>query len=135
MEKRICSRAIITEADSIVVLFRRKVKADGYISEYYSLPGGGLEPNETLEENIIREIKEEYSIDIQVLEYLGKEEDDTSITHLFHCKRVGGTYKLGGPEAERNSDNNYYEIKYLKISEIDKSNISYKNVIKKALKY
>lgn len=64
-------------------MFRRKKKEDGSYQEYYAIPGGGLEENETLKENVIREIKEELNIDIEILGYLGHKEDYTSITYFF----------------------------------------------------
>ena len=62
MLKRISSRAIIIEGNSLYTIFRKKIKDDGSIKEYYVLLGGGKEANETLEENVIREIKEEFSV-------------------------------------------------------------------------
>ena len=49
MEKRISSRAIIIEDGKLLTMFRRKTKKDGSVKEYYVIPGGGLEENETLE--------------------------------------------------------------------------------------
>jgi 8-oxo-dGTP pyrophosphatase MutT (NUDIX family) len=135
MDKRISSRAIIIEDNSIIVLFRRRIKEDGSISEYYAIPGGGLEDSETLEENVKREIKEELSIDIDILGYLGKEDNDFGITHFFHCKKSSGIPALSGPELDRNSENNYYEIKYLKLSEISNVNIMYTDIIEKAINH
>lgn len=132
MGKRISSRAIIIEDDKVLLMYRRKLKEDGILREYYAIPGGGKEENETLHENVIREIKEEFSIDVEVLGYLGKEEDDTSITHFFHCKKINGEPKLGGLELERNNPNNYYEIRYVDLKEINNINISYQNIIEKA---
>ena len=75
MNKRISSRAIIIENNKLLTFFRRKNK-DGKIKEYYSLPGGGQEKGETLEENVIRELKEEFNVDIKIIDYLGKKESD-----------------------------------------------------------
>lgn len=67
--KRISSRAIIIEDNKLLVMFRRKIK-NGIKKEYYVIPGGGLEEGETLEQNVIREIKEEFNIDIKVIKKL-----------------------------------------------------------------
>ena len=56
MEKRVSARAIIIEDGKLLTMFRRKKKEDGSYQEYYAIPGGGLEENETLK-NVIREIK------------------------------------------------------------------------------
>jgi ADP-ribose pyrophosphatase YjhB (NUDIX family) len=133
MNKRISCRAIIIEDDSIILLFRRK-KIGSEMKEYYSLPGGGVEEGETLEESIIREIKEELSIDIKIIKYLGQREDDSSIQHFFCCKKINGIPKLGGPEVERCCEENYYEIRYIKLTDIENTDVFYKDLIKEAIK-
>ena len=68
---RISSRAIIIKDGKLLAMFRRKIK-DGKVKEYFAIPGGGLEENETLEENVVRELKEEMNVDIKVLGYLAE---------------------------------------------------------------
>lgn len=130
MEKRVSSRAIIIEDNKLLAMFRRKIKNDGSVKEYYVIPGGGLEENETLEENVIRELKEEFSVDIEVIKLLGTEEYDDTIANYFLCKIVNGTPKLGGEELERMTKENYYEIKYIDLKEIDCYDINAKDIIK-----
>ena len=48
MEKRVSSRAIIIDDNKLLTMFRRKIKSDGTVKEYYVIPGGGLEEGETL---------------------------------------------------------------------------------------
>ena len=129
MEKRVSSRAIIIEDNKLLAMFRRKIKNDGSVKEYYVIPGGGLEENETLEENVIRELKEEFSVDIEVIKFLGTEEYDDTIANYFLCKIVNGTPKLGGEELERMTKENYYEIKYIDLKEIDCYYINAKKLI------
>ena len=59
MEKRRSSRAVIIEDNKLLYIFRRKIDDLGNISEYYVIPGGGIEDNETKEETVVRELKEE----------------------------------------------------------------------------
>ena len=59
MNKRVSSRAIIFDHDEVYLMFRRKVCDDGSISEYYEVPGGGVQEGERLEENLQRELQEE----------------------------------------------------------------------------
>lgn len=131
MKKRVSSRAIIIEDGKLLAMFRRKIKEDGSVKEYYVIPGGGLEENETLEENVIRELKEEFSVDIEVVKFLGTEEYDDTIANYFLCKIVNGTPKLGGEELERMTNENYYEIRYIDLNEIDNYDINAKDIIKK----
>ena len=134
MNKRISSRAIIIENNKLLTFFRRKNK-DGKIKEYYSLPGGGQEKGETLEENVIRELKEEFNVDIKIIDYLGKKESDNYIEHFFYCTIINRIPKLSGEELERNCQDNYYELRYININEIDKIDIFYKDMINKAVTY
>lgn len=115
-------------------MFRRKLKKDGSIKEYYVIPGGGQEENETLEENVKRELKEEFNVDIETLGYLGMDEYEDTIDHFFHCKIINGTPVLGGEELERMSDENYYEIRYIDLMDLEDTDINSKDKIKKAIK-
>ena len=133
MKKRISSRAIIIDNDNLLTMFRRKIK-DGHITEYYAIPGGGIETNETLEETVIREIKEEFGIDIKVLGYLGKKELPKAIEYYFHCKKIKGIPILGGEELERNTKENYYEVRLVNLKDLDKVNIFAKDLIDLAIK-
>ncbi len=57
MSKRVSSRRIIIENDYVYLMFRRRIKENGEKKEYYVIPGGGVNENETLEDNVIRELK------------------------------------------------------------------------------
>ena len=130
--KRISSRGIIIEDNCVYVMFRRKIKDDGTVREYYVIPGGGIEGNETLEENVIREMREEFSIDVKIEGYLGKDEGDDSIAHFFACSIINGTPCLGGEELERCTESNYYEIRKIAIEDLDKVDILSIDMIIKA---
>ncbi len=128
LKKRVGSRAIIFNGKKVYLMFRRK---NG--KEYYALPGGGVEEGETLEETVKRELKEEFNVDIKILGYLGTNEGDIAMNHFFHCEIVSGTPVLGGEELERNSIDNYYEIRELDIDDIDNYTVYGKEMIIKAL--
>lgn len=68
----------------------------------WEFPGGKLEPGETSEAAIIREIKEELSIDISVQDYLTTVKYDYPFFHLtMHCYicTMSGTIELKEHEA------------------------------------
>ena len=132
MNKRISSRGIIIEGKYFYAMFRRKVNDDGTIREYYVIPGGGVIEGETLEESVIRELKEEFSVDVKIKEYLGKDEVEDSIANFFSLEIINGTPKLGGEELQRCSEKNYYEIRKILIDDLDKIDIMSKDMIKKA---
>ena len=71
------------------------------IGEYYTFPGGGREGEETLEEGAKREIKEEFGIEVEVVEKLYEMEHPNKLTkeYFFLCKYIGGEFGTGtGPE-------------------------------------
>lgn len=130
MKKRVSSRAIIIEDGKLLAMFRRKIKENGSVKQYYVIPGGGLEENETLEENVIRELKEEFNVDIEIVKFLSTEEYEDTIANYFLCKIINGTPKLGGEELERMTSENYYEIRYIDLKDIDNYDINAKDIIK-----
>ena len=133
MGKRVSSRAIIIENDKILVMFRRKIK-EGKVKEYYVIPGGGKEENETLEENVKRELFEEMNIKIGILGYLGKYESENTVEHYFHCNIIKGVPRLGGEEKERMTKDNYYEIRFEQLDDLKKLELVAEEKVYMALK-
>ena len=109
---RVSARAIIIENGNVLTMFRRKIK-EGNKTEYYVIPGGGQDQGETLEETVVRELKEELNVDIQILGYVGSQEYQDTRSHFFHCKIVKGKPTLGGEELERMTQENYYEPRFV----------------------
>ena len=134
MEKRVSARAIIVNDNEVLTMFRRKKKDDGSFKEYYVMPGGGVEDGESLEQTVIRELKEEYNVDIKIVGYLGCEEREKTLGHMFHCEIVSGVPTLGGPELDRCSEDNYYEIRRVSVNDLDNIDIDGKEFILKAVR-
>lgn len=129
---RISSRAVIIEGNKVLTMFRRRIK-DGMSVEYYVIPGGGQDAGETLEETVIRELKEEMNVDIKVLGYLGNTIWQDSNSNFFHCEIVNGTPHLGGEELERMKEDNFYDPRYIDIDLLDTLDIKGSEFIKKAI--
>ena len=87
--------AIIKKDNLSLIVQRNKNKHLGLKWEF---PGGKVEPRETLEEALIREIKEELNILIDVHKKIGEEKYKDSkiniILHYFLCSHQSGTIKL-----------------------------------------
>lgn len=125
-------RAIIIEDGKLLVFFRRKLKDGKYIT-YYAIPGGHVEANETIEETVIRELKEEMNLDIELIDYLGNMEVYNQIEHYYFAKIVGGELTFGGEELERNNQDNYYEVRWISIDEAVNSGITAVDFIKRVV--
>ena len=89
----VVAAVIKDEAGKILITQRNLQKSQGGLWEF---PGGKIEPNETKENAIVREIKEE--LDIQVESYLSEKvfnypEKDINLIAL-ECKKINGDIKL-----------------------------------------
>ena len=97
---RVRLAGIIPMGDGFAFMHRVGVQ-NHPIGDYYTFPGGGQEPGETLEEGTKREIKEEFGIDVEVEKKL-YELDNGEVNkkeYFFLCKYIGGTFGTGtGPE-------------------------------------
>jgi len=71
-----------------------------HVRGLWNLPGGKVEKGLTLEENAIKEAKEETGFDVEIIREIGvyHEENDKSIAHAFEAKIIGG--KLEFPKDE-----------------------------------
>jgi len=76
---------LIEKEDKIFLLNRKK-----HNKQYYILPGGGVEDNESLKEAVIREAKEELGIKVKIIEQVVQFENRGSIEHYFKCGNETG---------------------------------------------
>ena len=93
MKKRVSCRAIIFDNERMVSMYREK---DDKV--YYTFPGGGIDENETEEECVIREVKEEFGIDVKPVKKVYIYEDEKTIQNFYLCDWLEG--KLGSGEGE-----------------------------------
>ena len=115
---------IIFMDGGIALMHRVGVLKRKDIQEYYTFPGGGLEEGETLEEGTIREIKEEFGIDVKVERKLYEMESEkfNQKEYFFLCEYIGGKFGTGqGPEFSNNPkyvDSGKYLPEIVKIEDI-----------------
>jgi len=108
-KKRVCARGITFIGDDILLIERRK-KENNEILHYFTIPGGGVEVGESLEDAAVRETYEETTVKTEVIKFLGKEEYETGIVYWYLLKYIDGIPKLGGEELERNNSENHYKV-------------------------
>jgi len=119
---------IIIKRDKILLMHRFKQG-----QEYWVIPGGTIEPGETPEQTAIREIKEETNLDIEIDEIF------CTLHDQFHCgvyyigKNPDGMVKLGGPEAVRQSDENFYSPKWVVLKDVKELTLYPKEIKKKII--
>ena len=77
MEERIRLAGILPIGNGFAFMHRTGVK-NHPIGDYYTFPGGGREGKESFEEGVKREIKEEFGIEVEVLELLYETSNDNN---------------------------------------------------------
>lgn len=103
--ERIRVAGIIKLNNGFAFMHRKNVRKRKDIQDYYTFPGGGLEEGETLEEGVIREIKEEFGITVKVIRKLYEmhSEKFNQKEYFFLCEYVDGIFGTGdGPEFSHN---------------------------------
>jgi len=120
---RISSRGILIENGKILLIHR--IKDD---QEYYVVPGGGIENLENYIETVIRELKEEVGINVQVLNEkpIMKFKDEIGIQYYFLVRRISGNIGSGnGPEfnSPDYANKGNYIVDLIDIKDIDKINL------------
>ena len=88
--------------DGKVLLIRRGKQP---YKDHWSLPGGGVEPGETIRDTVQREVREETGLEVDVGLVAGYREEITgphehSLVLAFHCTVTGGELCAGDDAVE-----------------------------------
>jgi len=110
--------AIIIRNNQLLVIHRKKPGRD-----YYILPGGGLEPDESFPDACIREVKEETGLDVIGLQLVHKFINDGSEEYYFLTRVPEGEPILGGSEAERQSPRDIFILEWVGAVELARINL------------
>ena len=102
MKLKVRATAILIEQDKIL-LVEQQVGSKG--NRNWSLPGGTLEQGETLEQCVIREVKEETGLDVVIKKLLyicDRIDNDGHVVHIsFAVTKLSGEITLGSePECD-----------------------------------
>lgn len=127
-------RGIVNYNDKIVLIHRIKTKDDGTVRDYYVTPGGKIEENESHEEALRREIKEELGIEIEIKDLCLELDDrdyNDSFQYFYNCNYKTGELGTGdGPEfTDKENYKGVFEIVL-----VDKKEISELNLVPKKIK-
>ena len=112
MKNVIVSAAVIYRANHILCV-QRPQHSKEYVSLKWEFPGGKVEEGEQLEEALVREIREELSVDIEISEFFMTVEhtypDFLLVMHVYRCYLTEGEVIL----------NEHVDMKWLKVDELD----------------
>ena len=103
----------IVERGKVLLMHRHKAGM-----EYYSVPGGKMEQGETPEQTAVREIHEETSINVQAARLLGTLRNQDRTEYYFLAESFEGHPVLGGPELQRQSPENHYELEWVEADRV-----------------
>ena len=124
MKERAASRAILMNNGKIALMNVTK-------HSYHKLPGGGVEKGESIEEALLREMKEETGCKIKIIAELGK-----IIEHRTHLGIIQTSYcylaevvKKGKPEFDKGELSAGYKLEWVKIDEAIKKFNLQKSVV------
>jgi len=110
--------AIIIRDGKVLLFHRHKPGRD-----YYSLPGGGVELEESFEEACIREVKEETGLDVLAIQlasrYITLEKEE----NYYLTEVTPGEPVLGGPEAKRQNPDDAYIFEWVDAAQLENINL------------
>lgn len=132
MIKEKTARAVIetmyNNKKCIVTIKRQKFKDGIMIKEYYTLPGGHVENEDSFEETLKRELLEELNVNANIKEkILSLYNEDLDREEEFYICDIGNEVveKGNGPEWTNPDIEKYgsYKIVYIDVKDINKYNI------------
>jgi len=97
MDFAISCKAFIVKRDKLLLIKRRS--ADIQSPSMWEIPGGRIEPGEDPYQGLLREVKEEISINIKIcrplsIKYFTRQDRQTIIMLIFICKPDGNKISL-----------------------------------------
>lgn len=106
--------------DNTVLLIHRHKKGK---KDYWVIPGGGVEDEETLEEALKREMLEETSTHLVKADFVSCFKDGKRDHYFYKTVLDSFDVELGGPELESNTLDNSYTLEWVPVSTALKLNL------------
>ena len=112
--KRLRIGAIILQDGKLVSMYRER---QGRV--YYTFPGGGAEKGESEQECVVREVYEEFGINVKPIKKVYTYENDRAIEHYYICEWVSGEFGTGqGEEYDLNQPYGVYKPVMIEVLDI-----------------
>ncbi len=123
-------RGIVIRNGNILLMERWRLG-----KHYFSIPGGGIEADETPEQAAIREIYEETTIVAKPTRLVLVMQDGDIKHSIFLCEFLSGVPELtvDSPEAIGMSEDNRFKPGWIKIDDLDELSFIYWEPLKKPL--
>ena len=106
--QRHTARGIVVHDNKLLLMERWRLYEQQKL-HYFSIPGGGIEPGETPEQTVVREIEEETMIAVRVRHRVLEMHDGDSVHAIYLCEYISGEPALAphAPEAIHGDDNRF----------------------------
>lgn len=100
---RVSVSALIFKGERVLLAHRRAI-------DWWNLPGGAVDPGETVDEALRREVREETGLEVEVGQLVGvySKPLKQEIVLSFRCRVTGGT--LGATEDDDIDENSYFPV-------------------------
>lgn len=118
---------IIRDGKLLVFLRKRHSKKNGEWIEYYSIPGGGIDKNETPENAVVRELYEEMGVRIELSKLVAHRIGKIFEHYVFMAHIISGEPHLmmDSEEADLMSSRNQFIVEWVPVESLTKENLRY----------
>ena len=126
--RRKSGRALIIQDGKLLVFLRRRhSRITGEWIEYYSIPGGGVDPGESAEEATIRELYEEMGVTIELQTHVAHGVAPYFEHDVYTARIVDGVPRLMDDSEEALSMNkhNQFIVTWVDINTLNEMNLRY----------
>ncbi|MGR6013220.1 NUDIX hydrolase [Bacillus paranthracis] len=119
-----CAAVCVNERNEVLMVLQGQKGEE----KRWSVPSGGLEKGETLEECCIREVWEETGYNVEVVSKIYEKRRDyiwgSCIRSLLCRKKIGGSMKIQDP------DELIHEIAWKRIDEMKELTLSFRRIMR-----
>lgn len=123
------SARVLIIREGALLTFRRKrySRKTGEWIEYYSIPGGGIDPGEAPEAAAARELKEEMGIAIEVRRLLVHRISPRFEHYVYEARIISGEprLQLDSEEAASMNSDNQFIVEWVPIENLTKESLRY----------